>query len=64
MSLTLRELEVVRLLARGCTYAQIAGRLGISPHTVVSHVRNAYRKLGVSSAASAVMRATELGLID
>ena len=41
----------------------IARRLGISPHTVVTHVKNAYRKLDVHTAATAVMRAVELGLL-
>jgi DNA-binding CsgD family transcriptional regulator len=57
-----RELDVLRLLASGCSDWQAAMRLGISPHTVVSHVNNAYRKLEVHTAASAVMRAVELGL--
>jgi DNA-binding CsgD family transcriptional regulator len=61
--LTPRELEVLRLLASGCSYCQTAMWLGISPHTVVSHVKNAYRKLDVHTAASAVMRAVELGLL-
>jgi DNA-binding CsgD family transcriptional regulator len=60
--LTPRELDVLRLLAGGCTYSQAAGRLGISPHTVVTHVKNAYRKLDVHCAAAAVMRAVELRL--
>lgn len=60
--LTPRELEVLRLLASGCSYWQTARRLGISPHTVVSHIKNAYRKLEVHCAAAAVMRAVELGL--
>ena len=50
--LTPRELEVVRLLASGYSYCQAAMRLGISPHTVVSHVKNAYRKLDVHTAAA------------
>ena len=58
--LTLREADVLRLLASGCTYAQVAARLGISAHTVASHIKNAYRKLEVHSAAAAVMRAIEL----
>lgn len=61
--LTPRELEVLRLLAAGCSYWQAALRLGISPHTVVSHVKNAYRKLEVHTAAAAVMRAVQLGLL-
>ena len=61
--LTPRELEVLRLLAAGATYSSAAARLGISPHTVVTHVKNAYRKLDVHCAAAAVMRAVELGLL-
>lgn len=61
--LTLREADVVRLLASGCTYAEIAERLGISAHTVASHIKNAYRKLDVHCAAAAVMRALELQVI-
>ncbi len=61
--LTAREIEVVRLLARGCTYSQVAERLGMSAHTVTSHVKNAYRKLDVHCAAAAVMRAIELQIL-
>ena len=58
--LTGREAEVLRLIARGCTYVQVAVALGISAHTVGTHIKNAYRKLDVHSAAAAVMRAVEL----
>lgn len=61
--LTARECEVLRLLAFGCTYAQAAERLGVSPHTVTSHIKNLYRKLDVHSAAAAVMRAVQMQLI-
>ena len=63
ISLTPRESDVLRLLARGCTYAQAADRLGVSLHTVCTHVKNTYRKLGVRSGAAAVMRAVELRLL-
>jgi DNA-binding CsgD family transcriptional regulator len=63
-ALTPRELAVVRLLGSGCTYGQVAVRLGISPHTVVTHIKNAYRKLDVHNAAGAVMRALQLGLLE
>lgn len=62
--LTPRELEVLRALASGYSYWQTAMRLGISPHTVVTHVKNAYRKLQVRSAPAAVMRAVQLGLFE
>jgi len=61
--LTPRETDVLGLLAKGCTYEQIGVRLGISLNTVTSHIKNAYRKLEVHSAAAAVMRAVELRLI-
>ena len=61
--LTPREREVLRLLGGGCTQAQIAARLGVSPNTVISHLKNAYRKLDVHSAAAAVMRGCQLGLL-
>jgi DNA-binding CsgD family transcriptional regulator len=61
--LTRRETDVVGLIARGCTYSQVAERLGVSAHTVATHIKNAYRKLEVHSAAAAVMRAVELRLL-
>lgn len=61
--LTPRETDVVRLLASGLSYARIGEQLGVSPHTVTSHIRNAYRKLEVHTAAAAVMRAVELRLL-
>ena len=60
--LTSREAVVLRLLARGCTYSQVSDRLGMSVHTVESHVKNIYRKLEVHSARAAVWRAMELRL--
>ena len=61
--LTGREAQVLRLIARGCTYAQAAAQLGTSANTVGTHVKNAYRKLEVHSAAAAVKRAIELQLL-
>jgi len=61
--LTPREVDVLRLIARGCTYEQAAGQLGVSLHTVTGHIKNAYRKLGVRSGAAAVMRAVTMQLL-
>jgi len=61
--LTPREVEVLRHLSRGLSYAQVAITLGVSPNTVTSHIKNAYRKLDVHTAAAAVMRAVELQLL-
>jgi len=62
-SLTTRETDVLRLLSRGYTYSDVGDRLGISVHTVTSHIKNSYRKLAVHSGAAAVTRAAELGLL-
>ena len=62
-ALTRREIDVLHLVARDCTCAEAAARLGVSPHTVVTHLKNAYRKLDVHSAAAAVMRVVQLGLL-
>ena len=62
--LTARELDVLRLLSRGYTYSEIGKQLGISLHTVTSHIKKSYRKLGAHSAAEAVTRAADLRLLD
>ena len=61
--LTAREIDVLRLLSLGYTYASAASRLGLSAHTVTSHVKKIYAKLGVHAAGAAVMRAMKLGII-
>jgi DNA-binding CsgD family transcriptional regulator len=60
--LTLREVEVVRLVAEGLSNAEIARRLWVSVRTVHAHLRSAYRKLGVHTRTAAVRRAHELAL--
>lgn len=62
--LTGREVEVLRLIARGETNRQVAARLVISPKTVGRHVENLYGKIGVSSRAAAALFAMEHGLLD
>lgn len=58
-----RETEVLRLVARGHTSAEVGKRLCISELTVNTHIRNIYRKLQVRSRAQAVSRASEWGLL-
>jgi DNA-binding NarL/FixJ family response regulator len=58
-----RERELLEHVVLGETEAEIAGRLGISPHTVRTHVKNIYRKLRVRSRAAAVRLAFERGLV-
>jgi DNA-binding NarL/FixJ family response regulator len=62
-ALTPRELEVINLIAEGLPNKTIAGRLGISEHTVKFHVNAILTKLGAQSRTEAVVRATRMGLI-
>ena len=61
-ALSAREREVLALLAQGERLADIAGRLGISWHTVGDHVKSIYRKLNITSRAEAALRARGMGL--
>jgi DNA-binding CsgD family transcriptional regulator len=61
--LTSREVEVLRLIARGRSNREIASALVISERTVARHVQNIFAKLGVSSRASASVFAAEHGLL-
>jgi HD-GYP domain-containing protein (c-di-GMP phosphodiesterase class II) len=61
--LTPREVEILRLLARGLLNKEIARRLGITPKTVGNHIEHIYTKIGVSSRAAAGLFATEHGLL-
>jgi DNA-binding NarL/FixJ family response regulator len=62
--LTEREREVLDLVARGFTNAEIARRLVVSDKTVRNHVSNVFAKLHVSDRAAAVARARDAGLGD
>ena len=61
--LTRREIEVLRLLARGFGNKGIAGRLGISEHTAKFHISSILGKLAVSSRTEAVTEGLRRGLI-
>lgn len=62
--LTPRELEVLRLVARGMSDAEIAGALVVSPHTVHRHVANVRAKLRLPSRSAAVAYASREGLLE
>jgi DNA-binding CsgD family transcriptional regulator len=61
--LTVREVEVLRLVAKGMTDAQIAETLVISPRTVNTHLTSIYGKIGVSSRSEATRYALEQRLV-
>ena len=58
-----REIEVLQLIAEGLTNSEIASRLYLSLHTVKTHARNIYGKLGVRSRTQAVAKARALGVL-
>lgn len=64
VALTPRELELLKLLARGYTYREVAEDLNVSSHTVNSHIKNLYRKLSVKSKNEAIYTATQHGILD
>ncbi len=61
--LTAREIEVLRLIAKGYKTPEVGQLLGISGHTVSSYVRDIYRKLGINSRAEATLEASRRGLV-
>lgn len=59
-----RELEILKLVAKGFNFAEIGRLLDISTNTVKTHIYRIYRKLSVHSRGEAVFEATKLGLVD
>jgi DNA-binding NarL/FixJ family response regulator len=58
-----REVEVLALVAQGCTNAQVAEQLFISRRTAEHHVQHIYTKIGVSTRAGAALFAVEHDLV-
>ena len=58
-----REQEILKLAARGMSNASIAYELGISNHTVASHLFHIFKKLGVQSRTEAVLHGLKQGLL-
>jgi DNA-binding NarL/FixJ family response regulator len=63
VKLSTREQEVLDLISRGFSYAEIGRIQGISVHTVQTHIKKLYAKLVVHSKSEAVYEATRMGLI-
>jgi LuxR family maltose regulon positive regulatory protein len=59
-----REIEVLQLIAEGLTNPEIAARLFLSLHTIKTHTRNIYGKLGVNNRTQAVTRGKSVGVLS
>jgi DNA-binding NarL/FixJ family response regulator len=62
--LTFTELEIVKAIAGGFTTKEIANLKNVSYHTVMSHRKNIFRKLGIGNAPELLMYAVKMGIID
>jgi DNA-binding CsgD family transcriptional regulator len=63
VSLTLRELEILRATAKGHTTKRMAQDLGLAPSSVETHLRNVFKKLDAGNRGEAVSAALKRGLI-
>ena len=63
-SLTEREVQILQMLADGCTPAEVAERLFISPKTVRNHLTKVYDKLDVNSRSAAIVVGLQHHLIE
>lgn len=63
-NLTHSEIEIVKLIASGYTTKEIATQRNVSFHTVNTHRKNIFRKLGVNNASELIMQAIKSGWID
>jgi len=62
--LTAREVEVLRLIARGLSNRAIGEQLGVSPRTAEHHVQHVYDKIGLATRAGAALFALEHDLLS
>lgn len=63
-NLTGSEIEIVKLIANGLTTKEIATKRHISDHTVSTHRKNIFKKIGVTNASELIIRAIKAGWID
>lgn len=64
ISLTTSEIDIVRMIANGLTTKEIALKKNISHHTVNTHRKNIFRKMGVSNSSELILNAIKAGWID
>lgn len=64
VNLTASEIDIVRMIANGLTTKEIASRKIISHHTVNTHRKNIFRKMGVSNSSELILQAIKAGWID
>lgn len=62
--LTTTEIEIVRMIANGLTTKEIAAKRNISNHTVSTHRKNIFKKIGVTNASELIIHAIKAGWID
>lgn len=63
-TLTAREVEIVRLIAQGSKTREVAETLHLSPHTVNTHRKNIFKKLGIRSGPELVLYAVNTGIVE
>lgn len=63
-TLSTRQLEILGWVAKGKSNSVIATILGISPHTVDTHLRRAFERLGTTDRTVAVIRCMQMGVIE
>ena len=64
ISLTDREVEIVKLIAEGLTTKDIAEKLFLSFHTISTHRKNIFRKAGITNSSELVRYAVRRGLVE
>ena len=64
INLSNRELEIIRMVAEGLTNKEIAGKLILSTHTIMTHRKNIMAKLGINNTAGIVMYAVKENIIS
>jgi DNA-binding CsgD family transcriptional regulator len=62
--LTEREEQVLQLLSRGYSYAELAKDMGVTINTIQTHIRGLYAKLEVHSKSQAIFQARQRGILE